>query len=440
MTFWGASTPSAVAHQFTHTPGLMSSTPLPSQGFVFWPVGTGDSTTVVVRNDDSGDADVVLQIDLHDLHEGDGDTDGKYTPMVDRLVELLPQRDGKPYLSTFILTHPDKDHILGFESLLDAVEIDEIWHTPRIFQEYHGDGASEPCADAKAFQKEVERRRDVTIRKEGKDIPRGDRVRIIGHDSLFDEEPYKSFPKSWRHQPGNKLEILDGEDLSDRFTAFVLAPFKDTCEADQNNSSLALHVKLTSPNGEHTAQGLFFGDLSYDTLKRIVEKTRSLKNEEYLAHHTLLAPHHVSKTIMYKRIDGEDVLQKDPEILKEFEKEQLDPAYVVASAEPPFETVAGRNPPHQKARSRYEEVVEKGHFLCTHEHGDEDSPERIEFALSDTGLTYTKPGSDDSDGDGGDDSDSGGGGGGPTAGDAARRVRQSATPAVHTGYGAPHHD
>ena len=411
----------------------MSTTRLPSQGFIFWPVGTGDSTTVVVRNDDTN-TDVVLQIDLHDLHEGDGKADDRYTPMVERLAELLPQRDGRRYLSTFILTHPDKDHILGFEDLLDAVDIDEIWHTPRIFQEYQGEGAAEPCPDAKAFQEEVDRRREVTTKLKGEDVPRGDRVRIIGHDSLFGEEPYKGFPENWRHKPGHKLEVLDGEDLSDRFTAFVLAPFKNTCEADQNNSSLALHVKLTSPNGDHALQGLFFGDLSYDTLKRIVEKTRELENDEHLAWHTLLAPHHVSKTIMYKRVEGEDALQKDPEILKEFEKDQLDPAYIIASAEPPFQTEDGKNPPHKKARSRYEEIVEADRFLCTHEHGDEDSPERIEFALSDDGLSYNPPGSDDTDGDGGGDG-SHGGGGGLTAGDAARRVRQSATPAVHTGYG-----
>jgi phosphopantothenate synthetase len=35
---------------------------LPERGFVFWPVGTGDSSTVVL---DSGKT--VVQIDLHEL-------------------------------------------------------------------------------------------------------------------------------------------------------------------------------------------------------------------------------------------------------------------------------------------------------------------------------------------------------------------------------------
>ena len=74
---------------------------LPSQGFVFWPVGTGDSSTVVVQ---SG---VVMQIDLNHLESANDDGDPR-TPIVDRLTELLPKVDGKPYLSVFVLTHPDQ--------------------------------------------------------------------------------------------------------------------------------------------------------------------------------------------------------------------------------------------------------------------------------------------------------------------------------------------
>jgi hypothetical protein len=55
----------------------------------------------------------VLQFDLHHLGGSDG-KDDPHTPIVDRLVELLPKKDNKPYLSVFVLTHPDMDHCLGF--------------------------------------------------------------------------------------------------------------------------------------------------------------------------------------------------------------------------------------------------------------------------------------------------------------------------------------
>ena len=95
---------------------------------MFWPVGTGDSTSVVVQDG------VVLQVDLRDLHSSN-EADDDHAAIIDELVENLPKVDDMPYLSAFALTHPDKDHILGFEELLDRVTIGEIWFTPRVFIE-----------------------------------------------------------------------------------------------------------------------------------------------------------------------------------------------------------------------------------------------------------------------------------------------------------------
>jgi hypothetical protein len=68
--------------------------------FIFWPVGCGDSTTVVIS------ASEVLQIDLNDTAIAEA-KDNEKIPLVDELVAKLPQRDGNPYLSCFVLTHPD---------------------------------------------------------------------------------------------------------------------------------------------------------------------------------------------------------------------------------------------------------------------------------------------------------------------------------------------
>lgn len=60
---------------------------LPARGVVFWPVGTGDSTTVVV------DDLVVLQVDLHDMAKADDEATPEVA-VVDRLVDALPVVDG----------------------------------------------------------------------------------------------------------------------------------------------------------------------------------------------------------------------------------------------------------------------------------------------------------------------------------------------------------
>ena len=120
---------------------------LPIQGYVQWPVGTGDSTTVCMADE------LVMQIDLHHLgvSEKEGDP---HTPIVDRLIALLPKQGKSPYLAVFVLTHPDEDHCLGFKELLANVAIGELWFSPRIFREYK----KELCSDALAFREEAVRR------------------------------------------------------------------------------------------------------------------------------------------------------------------------------------------------------------------------------------------------------------------------------------------
>ena len=85
-----------------------------------------------------------------------------------------------------------------------------------------------------------------------------------------------------------------------------------------------------------------------------------------LSWNVLLAPHHCSKKAMYERdADGNDVLQED--IMQELAKCQLSPGYIVASSpEFPGKNSSGDNPPHRKARNRYEEIV-NDQFVCTGE-------------------------------------------------------------------------
>jgi hypothetical protein len=78
----------------------MQSEGLPARGAVYWPVGTGDSTTLVI------DDEIVMQVDLHDLAKASDENDSAIA-VVDRLVEVLPVVDGMPYLATFVLTHID---------------------------------------------------------------------------------------------------------------------------------------------------------------------------------------------------------------------------------------------------------------------------------------------------------------------------------------------
>ena len=351
---------------------------LPEIGFVFWLVGNGDSTTIAVNED------VVMQLDLHQLKKAENEDDD-HSLIIDELERLLPEKDGKPYLSVFALTHPDKDHIGGFEDFLDRITIGEIWFTPRIFREYD----EELCNDAVVFKEEVERRRDVAIKKGG-EPDSGDRIRIIGHDDILNDEEYDGFPEKCRTIPGNSIYRLDGENYSDEFEAFVHAPFKDDSAGERNDTSLAMQVALW--DGDKCLKGLFLGDLKYPTIKKIFDKTKERNRAEKLKYNCFLAPHHCSKSVMYFQTEGEEKATLKQDILDEFEEAALDGAYIIASCESDFTDEKGKNPPHAKARDRYEEIIDSGKFLCTHEHSsDASNPEPIRFELEEEGISYIDP-------------------------------------------------
>jgi len=199
--------------------------------FLFWPVGCGDTTAIVVS-----ETEVVL-VDINDKAMADED-DNEHIPVVDELVAKLPKHDGKPYLSCFVLTHPDLDHCRGFADLLKRVTIGEIWHTPRIFREY--EDTNELCDDAIAFREEAHRRAKLSIDANG-DPGAGNRVRIIGYSELFEPgERYVGFPKRFYTRPGQVIAEVDGVNTSDRFNVFVHAPFKDGLADARNETSLAI--------------------------------------------------------------------------------------------------------------------------------------------------------------------------------------------------------
>ena len=335
--------------------------------FIFWPVGTGDTTTIVVSETE------VVQIDINDKQMAD-EEDNEHIPIVDELVAKLPEKDGKPYLSCFILTHPDLDHCRGFADLLDRVTIGEIWHTPRIFREYEDE--CDLSDDAIAFRKEVHRRAECCIENGGDPGP-GDRVRIIGYSELFEPgERYEGFPQDeFYTRPGQEVTMLDGIDASNRFHAFVHAPFKQGLADARNETSLAMRVVIGN-----IMKGLFLGDLSYPTLMQVFEETHAHDNEDMLQWNVLLSPHHCSKKAMYE----DNILQKD--VMQEFADSQLSPGYIVASSDEfPHSNNAGDNPPHRKARNRYEEIV-NDEFLCT---GEVSTPQHVQpiiFSVTANGI------------------------------------------------------
>lgn len=351
---------------------------LPARGVVFWPVGTGDSTTVVI------DDLVVLQVDLHDMAKADDEATPEVA-VVDRLVDALPVVDGMPYLATFALTHVDKDHCLGFADLLERVRIGELWSTPRLWREYNDPDAPDLCSDAVAFREESERRIAATLDAvNAGGVPvSGDRIRVIGYDDEHSSHAYDELPDAYLAWPGQSLTVLDGYELAGVFEAFIHAPFKDDAAAARNETSLSMQVTLTDETGID-GKVLLFGDLAHDTIMKIFNYSEYYNREQYLAWDLLLAPHHCSKRVMYKKdLDGNEQLQMD--VLNAFERNaRPNGAVVCSSAVFPDVDVDGHNPPHRMAADRYAEIADE--VICTMSWVDEAAPSPVVFGVDAAGA------------------------------------------------------
>jgi hypothetical protein len=335
---------------------------------VFWPVGNGDSVSIMV-NDDHW-----MQVDLN--HRSDAGPDSPYAAVIDELIKELPLRNGRPYLSVFALTHPDQDHCLGFRDLLKRTSIGELWFSPRVFREYKCD----LCDDAVAFRDEAMRR--VRAMKRDANAGSGNRIRLIGYDELLSDSDFSGFPLEKLTTPGNAITTLDGVQPPGVFRAFVHAPFKDDAAGERNETSLAFQIQL----GRGTALGhiMLLGDHSYPVLRRIFE----VSDATDLRWNVLLAPHHCSKSAMYWSDNSqEEALRQD--ILDRLGRNGAASRYIVASSEPiPSSNSPGDNPPHAKAKRRYLEILQDGNFLCTQEDGANKKALPICFEVTDYGLTY----------------------------------------------------
>lgn len=346
---------------------------------IYWPVGTGDSSTLILKP-----GKLVMQIDLHHLELADDDDNPEW-PIIDYLVRNLPKKpNGRPYLALFVLTHPDEDHIRGFEELLRRVDIGEIWHTPKIFRDQSDQDSL--CSDAKAFRKEAHRRR-TAIADNPNDIRSGNRLRVIGHDDILNEPDYKKLPANCKSRSGEKVNAVDGNDLSD-FTAFIHAPFSADQAKNKNNTSLALNVVIWE--GEKAGQFFFFGDREYPTVKRIFEETeRSRTNTPYLYWDALLSPHHCSKGVMYWKEEGDEEESFKQDVMDYMAKySKSKNGYIVASSTSEFTSAPGDNPPHSKARRQYEKIVKPGRFICTHEYPTKAKPVPIVFTVGENGFEF----------------------------------------------------
>lgn len=376
----------------------------------YFPVDNGDMTLVQLADPDS--TSILVDVKIRKAAEN---PDDKARDVAKDLRDLLKKdKDGRPYVDAFLNSHPDDDHILGFEKQFYAgplseypdddkpyserrIVVRELWCSLIVYR--RASKTHKLDKDAKAFNKEARRRIDVCREKGCKGIPEGDRVLVFGED---DESKGLD---GILVKVDAKFTKVNAKDISSYFTGTVLGPLSAKDEAEdellgKNNSSVMLNMSISADSKSPGAcRFLTGGDAEVEVWQRLWAKHQ--KNLDVLRYDILLAPHHCSWRSMSNESWGDARKQGRKASVNEHAlnalSQALEGAYIVASSKEIKND--DDDPPCWGAKLEYEKIINdkcvKGSFFCTAEHPNKTSPAPLTFNITADGpVELIKKGSD----------------------------------------------
>ncbi len=348
---------------------------------IYYPVGNGD--TSLIRLEDK----TTIIIDCNLTKDScDNDIKARYNVHKSLLAELGRDANDRPFTDAFVNTHPDQDHLRGFDETFhlgdpddykieedeeEKIIIGELWFSRRIFSNYEDSLSS----DAEAFFEEAKRR--IEIYRSGsssRDLP-GNRIRVIG----YGESELTSGLGAITTAPGNYISSINGSS-KENFKFFVHAPFKkdvDSGIVERNNTSVVLQAIFKVNKTERAGLALFGGDAKWDIWEKILDKS----DVETLEWDLFLAPHHCSwsffNEVPYSKGDLPSKSSLDV-----VNKRRVGAIVIASSKEIKDDD---DNPPHYVAAESYKELVGRDYFICTAENPSIDQPEPIVFSITSNG-------------------------------------------------------
>lgn len=366
----------------------------------FFPVDNGDMTLVQLA--DSAGTTILADIKIRAAADAPND---KTRDVSKDLRDLLKKdENGRPYVDAFLNSHPDDDHIMGFEKHFYAgplseypddkkpynerrIVIRELWCS--LIVDRRASKTHKLTDDAKAFNKEARRRIEVSRKNKCVGVAEGDRVLVFGED---DES---------RDLGGILIKVdetfskVNEKDMSAFFTGTMLAPLQAADDAEdellsKNESSVMLNMSISADaNTPGACSFLTGGDAGVEVWQRLWKKHK--KKPDVLSYDILQAPHHCSWRALSNeswgdaREEGKTATVNDD--ARNALAQALDGAFIVASCKEIKDDKD--DPPCWGAKLEYEKIAKdvKGTFMCTGEYPSKTSPAPLKFDVTADGPT-----------------------------------------------------
>jgi len=355
---------------------------------IFYPVGNGDTSQIILENGKR-----ILMDYRHQKKTEDGT--GPEINLKARLTQELKDA-GRDYFDVVAFTHGDRDHIDN------STEFFELQHAAK----YQGEGRIKiktlwvPAAMVLETATNDDQSDEFIIwRQEARHrLKEGKGIRVFS-------KPEKL--KDWLEENGLTLEsrrhvITDAGQIAPDFDItvdgvefFCHSPFiKHVDEGDdlRNDASLIFNVRFRK-NGQNYDY-LAVGDSTWSVLEDIVETTKAHGNMDRLAWDLYNIPHHCSYLALSDE-KGQFETTPKPRV-EEILLSGKDGAYIVSSSNPIMDTKEGREqtqPPHIQAKKCYETYRKKtggAKFLVTMEEPNGTKPEPLEFKVDNLGLSLAR--------------------------------------------------
>jgi hypothetical protein len=355
---------------------------------VFYPVGNGDTSQIILANGRR------LLFDF--CHRAKFEEAG--TPEMDLRHHLQDELRAakRSAIDVLALTHGDSDHICGSTEFFelrhaakyqggDRIQIEQLWvPAAMILEEGTRDGQSEEVI---IWRQEARHR-----------LREGRGIRVFSRPDKL---------KDWLSTNGLSVEsrrdlIIDAGQVVPGFSLgadgvefFCHSPFiKHVDEGDdlRNPCSLIFNVRFQA--GPNTFDYLAVGDSEWGVLEDIVATTIAHGRLDRLQWDLFNDPHHTSYLALS---DEKGVMETKPKPgVEKLLRAGRPGAYIVSSSQPIPDTAEARAqtmPPHIQARRCYERYlaeIDGARFLVTMEEPSTRRPEPLVFNIAGDGITLDR--------------------------------------------------